>query len=319
MTLKKNNFAHILFVLLPLVFTSCTAIMGGKVKDDVSLTEQGKKLESVGADYTGPEYTIGIKTLQNETPSKVLGLAKAATTILVTLLKDAHLMPIKLSKEDKAIINEWAEDQQTGMVGVGKKDAATPSDSIDFIFMGAVTSYSELEEGSDYLFVSTKTQIVKVGVDYRLVDMANNRTLVAKSGLGEYSKTTRRFLGGFGSSSSTDNTLRDGALRDAMSKAVEKMIAELSKRPFTGKVLAMDGSTVIFKAGTRSKLNSGDRLGVYRLGKKLIDPDTGRVLGRSEKKIGEVTLVSHQNEKVSQGSVSSGSGFRVGDLLKVIK
>jgi len=318
MSFKRINFARIIFIIVPLFAVGCSSTITGKVEKNVSVTEQTKNLEKAGEKYTGPEYTIGIKTLANKTPSKVLGIGEAATTILVTMLKDAGLMPITMSKEDMDVYDEWVADQQGGGAGIGKKDAADPSDSIDFIFMGAITSYSELEEGSDYLLASSKTEIVKIGVDYRLVDMSSKRTLVAKSGHGEYGKKNWRIFG-LGGHSSTDNTLRDGALRDAMSKAIENMILELSKKPFVGRILLMDGDTVIFKAGMRSKLKSGDRFAVYRRGKKLIDPDTDRFLGWSEKKIGEVTLSSHQNEKISQGSISSGSGFRKGDVLKHIK
>ncbi len=304
-------------IITTLIFSGCTS-MGGAVKKDESLTDQTEKLEKAGSDYRGPAYTIGIITLGNKTPSKVLGIGEAATDILRTSLKQAGLEPIMLTKDELKQQDSMIELQQSGIVKTGKKEATEGFDSIDFRISGAITSYSELNESSNVILTQTKTQIARVGVDYALVDIASGKTLVAKSGQGEYKKKTRKVLG-LGDKSSADTSLRQGALRDAMNKAVEAMILELSKRPFQGRVLLMDGDVVIFKAGTRSKLASGATLAVYRPGKELIDPDTGRSLGKREKKIGEIRLSSHTNESVSEGSIVSGSDFRKGDLLKAIQ
>ncbi|MFQ5542836.1 MAG: hypothetical protein ACE5FY_00625 [Nitrospiria bacterium] len=315
--IKKIDRYIPIFLTASLLSFGCTQT-GGVVKKDVSLTGQTEKLEEAGAEYTGPQYTIGIITLANKTPSRVLGIGRAATDILRTQLKQAGLEPIMLSADELKQHDKMIELQQTGVVKTGKKDAAEGMDSIDFRFSGAITSYSELAEGSNLLLTTTKTQVARVGVDYALVDTASGRTLVAKSGLGEYRKKTRKVLG-LGDKSSADTSLRQGALRDAMSKAVESMILELSQRPFQTRVLLVDGDVVIFKAGTRSKLGSGTRLGVYRPGKALIDPDTGRSLGRREKRVGAITLTSHQNNKISEGTISEGSGFKRGDVLKAIR
>ena len=113
--------------------------------------------------------------------------------------------------------------------------------------------------------------------------------------------------------------LRDGALRDALIKAMGEMIKELNSRPFQSKILMVDGKTIIFRGGERSKLEPGVKLGVYRPGADLVDPDTGRVIGKREKQIGEIMFKEHQNEKVSEGSVSSGAGFQPGDIVRAIK
>ena len=81
----------------------------------------------------------------------------------------------------------------------------------------------------------------------------------------------------------------------------------------------MDGDAIIFKGGTRSKLDSGARLTVLRSGADLIDPETGRSLGKREKRVGEIKLSSHTNATVSEGSASEGSGFIKGDILRLVQ
>ena len=235
-----------------------------------------------------------------------------------TTIKQAGLEPVMLTKDELKQHDSMVELQQSGVVKTGKKDAAEGMNSIDFRVSGAITSYAELAEGNNLLIAKTKTQIARVGVDYALVDIASGKTLVAKSGLGEYRKENTKFLG-LGNSSSADVSLREGALRDAMNKAVEAMILELNKLPFQSNILLVDGGSIVFKAGTRSKLESGARLAVYRPGEELIDPETGRSLGKREKRVGEIKLSSHTNSTVSEGSVAEGSGFVKGDILRLVQ
>ncbi len=296
----------------------CQAQMTGQVKDDVSVTGQTQKLEAAGQNYTGPQYTIGLVSFANKTPSKVLGVGEAATDILRTMLKSAGLEPIDVSTSAMQQQEEMIKLQQTGAVKMGKKDAAEGFDSIDYRIQGAITGYSEAQEGTDLLLYQKKAQIARVQVDYSLIDVATGRSLVAESGMGEYRKETGGALG-MGSRSSADAGLRDGALRDAFSKAMEKMIAKLSAQPFQTRIMSVEGSEVLIRAGEKSKLSPGAKLAVYRAGKDLIDPETGHSLGKREKQIGEIVLVNHQNERVSEAKGDPTVGFQVGDVVRVTK
>lgn len=306
-----------LFSLFALyVFTGCSPTMIGAVKQDTTLTGEGKRLEEAGLNYSGPEYTIGIITFKNKT--RTPGIEQPATDTLATIVKSAGLEPIMLTEEEMREQEEMIKLQQTGAVKKGKKDAAEGFESIDFRISGSITAYSEVEEGSDVLIAQSKTQVARVQVDYGLVDIATGKRLLQKSGMGEYRKKTGGVLG-FGSKSTADVGLRDGALRDALTKAMAEMVKELNSRPFQSKIMLVEGRTIMFRGGTKSKLEAGTKLGVYRPGADMVDPDTGRVIGKREKQIGEIMFTSHQNEKVSEGTVSSGMGFQAGDIVRAIK
>lgn len=300
-----------------IALAGCQAKMTGQVKDDTSVTGQSQKLEAAGKNYSGPQYTVGLVSFANKTPSKVLGLGEAATDILRTMLKSAGLEPIDISPEAMQQQEEFIKSQQTGAVKVGTKDAAEGFDSIDYRIQGAITGYSEVEEGSDLVLYQKKAQVARVQVDYSLIDLATGRSLVAESGMGEYRKETGGALG-FGSQSSADAGLRDGALRDAFSKAMEKMINKLNAQPFQSRILAVEGSDIIIRAGQKSRLPAGTKLAVYRAGKDLVDPETGRSLGKREKQIGEIELVSHQNDRISDAKASPNAGLRVGDIVRAV-
>lgn len=301
-----------------LFFAGCSPQMSGAVKDDVSITGQTGKLERAGSEYSGPQYNVAIMTFANKTPSRVLGIGEAASEILRTIVKNSGLEPISLTDSEMKEQERLIALQQTGAVKTGRKNAAEGFESVDFRISGAITSYAELEEGADYFVAQSKTQVARVQVDYALVDVATGKTLLAESGMGEYRKKTGGALG-MGSKSTADVGLREGALRDAMTKVMTKMIEKLNAMPFQSKVLAIDGGTVVVRAGTRSKLSEGTVLSVFRPGADLVDPDTGRVIGKREKKIGELMITSHQNDRISEASVRTGAGFQAGDVIKAIK
>lgn len=305
------------FLLIPSL-AICAPKTTGKVKDDVSISGQTDKLGEAGINYTGPQYNVAIMTFDNKTPSKAIGIGEAATDILRTIVKKAGLEPISLTEDEMKEQERMISLQQTGAVKTGKKDASEGFEAIDFRISGAVTSYSEVEEGSEFIIGQSKTQVARVQVDYALVDIATGKSLVAESGMGEYTKKTGKILG-IGSKSTADTGLREGALRDALTKAMTKMVEKLSSIPFKSRILLVDGDSIIIRAGTRSKIQNGTVFSVYRPGQDLVDPDTGRVLGKREKQVGEIELISHQDENISEARTKSGSGFKAGDVVRAVK
>ena len=297
------------------VFLSgCGIKTSGAVQEDITLTAEKEHLKEAGLDYRGPEYTVAILNFNNKTPSRTLGIGEAATDMMRTLVKSAGLEPIVLSPGELEEQDKLIELQQRGVVKEGIKDPAEGFDSIDYRLTGSITSYSEVAESYDVLVGAAKTVISKVQVDYALVDVATGRALVADSGTGIYKKKTKKIFG-FGTKSSGDASLRDGALRDALTKALRTMIEKLNSKPYTGRVLLIEDDTIIIRAGTKSRLEVGDTLNVYRLGADLIDPDTGRSLGKRRRKIGEIAITSHQNERVSHAEATDGEDFERGDII----
>jgi curli biogenesis system outer membrane secretion channel CsgG len=299
-----------IFVLL----NACSVKSTGEVKDDTTLTGETARLAEAGADYHGPEYTVGVLKFGNKTPSKALGVGEAATAILRTQLQAVGLHAILLDKDELGEQNRLQELQESGALKVGKRRADEGFDAIDYRLSGAITAYSEVEEGIDALLYQSKTRVARVTVDYALVDVATGKSLVAESGAGEYRKKTTGALG-LGAKSSFDPNLRDGALRDALAKATNKMIAKLGSRPFVGVVLAVDEGAIIVRAGTRSHLGEGVAMNVSRPGADIVDPDTGEILGRRESKIGVIRLSRHQNERLSETTFVSGEMPKRGDIV----
>jgi curli biogenesis system outer membrane secretion channel CsgG len=297
--------------------SACSISSTGVVKDDTTLSGETQRLAEAGARYTGPEYLVGILTFDNKTPSKVLGIGEAATTILRTQLESAGLKAILMDEGELAEQKKMVELQKAGTMKTGKKRADEGFDAVDYRLSGAITAYSEVEEGVDALIYQSKSRVARVTVDYALVDLATGKALVAESGAGDYRKKTTGALG-LGAKSSFDPNLRDGALRDALAKAMSKMVAKLGSQPFRSKIVMADSDSIVVRAGTRSHLGEGTELSVFRPGQEIRDPDSGELLGRKESKIGVIRLTQHQSERLSQASVVSGKGFQSGDIVKLM-
>ncbi len=304
-----------------LVMNGCSPTMSGAVKDDTTLTDTSKQLKTSSdvSDYKGPKLRVGVVNFQNKTPSRVLGIGEAAADILGTILQKTDRFIVIPQQDMESILDQ----QRLGATGAINPDTAAKMGQIlglNAIVTGAITAYSETEEGYDYLVSKGKKQIARVTVDYRIVDTTTGVQIMADSGAGIYEKKVGSVLG-MGTKAAYDTDLRDGALRDALAKAMVNMMKQLESQPWKGKIAKVSGSRVYINAGKRTGLKNGDKLDVYRVGEDIIDPDTHQKLGTTEDKVGQVLV--QQNDLGDKADMSvavttSGMGFKQGDVVKFV-
>jgi hypothetical protein len=247
-----------------------------------------------------------------------LGLGQAASDILGTILQKTGRF-IVVPQQD---IDSVLAQQRMGASGVINPDTAAKMGKVmglNAIVTGAVTAYSEAEEGTEFIVGKSKKQIARVTVDYRIVDATTGVQIMADSGAGIYEKSVTRVLGA-GSKASYDSDLRDGALRDALTKAMVNMMQQLGSRKWNGRIAQVSGSSLYINAGQRSGLNVGEKLDVFRAGMEIIDPETKQSLGTTEDLIGSAVVI--KNDLGNQADLSiakptSGTGFKSGDIVKL--
>jgi hypothetical protein len=316
---RTSSLWWLFIVLTSVMFIigSCSSLIPGNSKDGSKWSGKTRQLESAGKAYIGPQYTIGIVKFDSKPSVKLSGVGEVAETILQTQFETAGLKTILLDMNELREAQKSKVIQLSNVVKVGSKDAYSGVDALDFRLSGTITAYSEVEERVDTIIPQKKIDIARVTVEYALFDIATGKPLLAESGTGEYRNTSTGALG-LEASSSLDPNLLDGALRDAITKATEKIIHKLGSLPFQGKLLAAEGTSLVLKAGRRSQLKEGTQLAVYRVSEALADPDSGQILGYRESKIGVIKIASHQNENLSSATIVSGSGFQPGDVAKPI-
>ena len=321
--LKELFVMCMVFGMVAIISGGCAPKMSGAVKDDTTLTGTSKELgktTSDVSDYQGPKLRVGVVNFLNKTPSKVLGIGEAASDILGTILQKTGRFIVIPQQDMESILAQ----QRMGATGAINPDTAAKMGEIlglNAILTGAVTAYSEAEEGSDYLVYKQKKQIARVTVDYRIVDTTTGIQLMADSGAGIYEKSTGGALG-MGSKAGYDSDLRDGALRDALTKAMVNMTKQLGKRKWNGRIAQVDGNNLYVNAGQKSGLNVGDKLDVFRPGKDIIDPVTHVKLGSTENMVGKALIIKNDigdQADLSIANSTSGSGFKPGDIVKLGK
>ncbi|MDY6822635.1 MAG: CsgG/HfaB family protein [Thermodesulfobacteriota bacterium] len=298
-----------------LVINGCAPKISGQVKDDSSRTGIGDEL-SKKEGYTGPKLRVGVVNFQNKTPSRVLGIGESAADILGTILQKTGRFIVIPQQDMESIL----EQQSMGASGTIDPSTAAKMGKVlglNAIVTGAITAYSEAEEGQDYLVYKKKKQIARVTVDYRVVDTTTGVQIMADSGQGEYAKSTGGALG-LGSKSSYDTDLRDGALRDALTKAMVNMLDQLEETEWRGRIAQVKGQRVYINAGKEVGLKVGDVLVVQELGEKIVDPQTRVVIGRAPGNIkGELMITGFFGKNGSVATVRSGGGFQTNDLVKL--
>lgn len=292
----------------------------GQTRDDTTRTDtsQGLWTDSSVSDYKGPKLRVGVVNFLNKTPSKVMGIGEAAADILGTILQRTDRFIVIPQQDIDSILGQQAQ----GATGAVNPDTAARMGQVmglNAIVTGAVTAYSEAEEGTTFIVGGTRKQIARVTVDYRIVDTTTGAQLMADSGAGIYEKKTTRVLG-MGSKAGYDPDLRDGALRDALNKAMVNMMKQLGRRKWNGRIAQVDEGSLYINAGRKSGLQVGTRLDVFRPGKDVIDPVTKMKLGSTEKKIGQAMV--QQNDLGDQADLSiavptAGMGFQPGDIVKL--
>jgi curli biogenesis system outer membrane secretion channel CsgG len=305
----------LIVVAAAFVLTGCQPKISGEVRDHSSRTGVTEELAPSGG-YTGPKLRVGVVNFQNKTPSKNIGIGEVAADILGTILQKTEKF-IVIPQQDMAAIL----DQQT----LGASGAINPATAakmgkilgLNAIVTGAITAYSEAEEGQNYLVYKEKKQLARVTVDYRVVDTTTGIQLLADSGQGVYAKETGGALG-MGSKSSYDSDLRDGALRDALTKAMVNMLKQLDTKAWTGRIAQIKGKMVYLNAGQKTGLQVGNVLVVQDLGEDIIDPQTGVSLGKAPGQVkGEVIVTGFFGNDASTATIRSGGGFKKNDLVKL--
>jgi curli biogenesis system outer membrane secretion channel CsgG len=321
--MKKTSPLIVAFFLLLIAafVAACSPTMSGAVKDDTTLTDTSKQLKT-GSDvgsYKGPKLRVGVVNFQNKTASKVLGIGESAADILGTILHKTERFIVIPQQDMESILAQ----QRQGATGAVNPDTAAKMGQIlglNAIVTGSITAYSETEEGYDYLVSKGKKQIARVTVDYRIVDTTTGVQLLADSGAGIYEKSAGSVLG-MGTKASYDTDLRDGALRDALTKAMVNMMKQLESQTWKGKIAKVAGNKLYINAGKKTGLQAGDKLDVYRVGEDIIDPDTHVKLGTTEDKVGQAII--QQNDLGDKADMSvavttSGMAFKQGDVVKFV-
>jgi curli biogenesis system outer membrane secretion channel CsgG len=223
-------------------------------------------------------------------------------------------------------IAQILSEQQLGQSGIVTQESAAQVGKmlgVELAIVGAVTEfgYAKKDVGGRLkgFGLGVKSQKATVAVDVRLISTSTGEILKAENVRKEESSSGLSVSTpevDFQNASEFDNSIVGKATRSAIDEIVVLIDQNAGSLAWSGKILKVTGNEILFKPGQDGGVQAGQRFTVYSKGEDIIDPDTGLSLGSDETKIGVIEVTGFMGEKVSKAAVKSGSGFKVGDLVR---
>jgi len=254
-----------------------------------------------------------------------------------------------------AVIERKALDKILHEQNFSNSDRADPNSAakigkvlgVDAIVIGSITQFGRddkkttvsgaglgrLTGGFGLGGVSKNESKAVVAITARIINTDTAEILVSANGKGESSRSSANLLGSGGSStalgaggldmssSNFANSILGEAVKGAVNTAAQQLETKAGALPT--RTVAIDGlvadasadGTVIINVGSSSGVKIGDHLTVKRVGRKIPDPATGKILRTIEDTIGQITIT----EVDAQSAVGKFSGTgtpKVGDTVK---
>jgi curli biogenesis system outer membrane secretion channel CsgG len=181
--------------------------------------------------------------------------------------------------------------------------------------------------------VSKSESKAVVAVTARMINTDTAEILASATGRGESQRSGTGLIGAGGSSAGLGGGALDMAssnfgqtiLGEAVHSAVNSTAAQLEAKAgaMPTKVVQIDGlvadaaadGTLILNVGSSSGLKVGDVLAVKRVGRKITDPATGKVLRSIEDAIGEVKI-TEVDASSAVGKFTGSGAPKVGDAVR---
>lgn len=181
--------------------------------------------------------------------------------------------------------------------------------------------------------VSKTNSKAVAAVTARLISTDTAEILASVSSRGESTRSGTGLLGSGGSAATVAGTAIDmastnfsqtilgEAVNDCIRKAGSALEAKASEVPW--RTVTIDGlvadaapdGTLILNVGSSAGVKLGDKLAVKRVGRKITDPATGKVIRQIESAVGEVTI-TEVDAQSSVGKFSGAGKPQVGDTVK---
>lgn len=273
-------------------------------------------------------------------------VGKGITDLLVTrLVTDGAYSVIERKALDKIIAEQ----------NFSNSDRANPDTAakigrilgVDAIIVGSITQFGRDDKstgvgggaigGLTGRFgvggVGKKQAKAVVGINARMVNTETGEILAVAEGKGE-SKRSGLMLGGAGgsyggagggavdmSSSNFSNTILGEAVGQAVTDMAKQLDDKASSLPtqvlqISGLVADVSGTSLILNVGSKAGVKVGDHLGVFRQGRQIKDPATGKVLKTVVTKLGDVAITEVEDTSATGTYTGAGESPKVGDVVR---
>ncbi len=274
-------------------------------------------LSGVASGWAGPR--VAVMDFENRSQHGGWRLGSGAADVLTTELVKTGKFEMFEREQLGAVLKE----QKLGASGLVDPSTAARIGKVigvNFIITGAVTEYGQSRSGGGGGGVNVGKVGYHSAVDIRMIDSTTGKIVFADTASHSSSSLSIRAFG-FGGGESFNEKRATEAMRGAIKKVAAKiettpLSASKSPKPIGKAVVAdVDGDIITLNKGENAGLKSGQTVTLWRKGKVIKDPSTGKILKIKYKTVGKIKLTEVE-QAYSEGSVVSGSGFAVGDIVR---
>ncbi len=278
-----------------------------------------------GGAVSAPRKTIAVSKFKNKSGwSGSWKIGSGMQEMMATSLIKTGKFTV-LERQDLESIMAEQDLGASGRTGKGSAAAIGKLGKAQILISGAITEFTEKKsgEGAGLGFkgfrIGGSHEKAHVGLNIRIYDTSSGEVLDSIRVVGEANAGGLKVgysHGGFGGDL---GGFRKTPLGQATQKAIDEGVAKIASRlkgiPWQGRIIKATPSKVYINAGSKAGVTTGAEFDVYRQGEALVDPDTGMNLGSETEKIGKIKVTSAK-EKFSIATITQGSDFKRGDLIK---
>lgn len=226
---------------------------------------------------------------------------------LATALEETNCFIIA----DRMMLSEVLREQELGLAGVVGSDTATRAGRLigaQVLIKGEITEFETSKKGNGLnlgfgiskiplgLRLGGNRKVAHIAIDLRMIDASTGEIIFSETITSE----AKNFGLAFGidyekGSLGTDHfskTPFGKAVRQTASEATGYIVQHLQDVTWTGQVITTEGAQVFMNAGATSGVEVGDTFTVTNIAKELVDPASGVVLGRIERRLGQIQVES---------------------------
>jgi len=275
------------------------------------------KLDAHKPVIQGPKIKIAVIDFANKSDFGDERLGLAAADILTTeLFKTGAFILV-----ERGQITQIFNEQSLGMSGGIDPTTAVKAGKVlgtSALVVGSISQFEIKTEDQDYLLCKQKKMIAEVTVDVRVIDVTTGMIFHADSVKGVHTLKFLQVLD-LGRKAVNDEVLGRHALRSAIVKFLDGLVAELAETKWSARIAGIENEKYFINAGKRSGLKVGDILMVEELGEPIKDPQSKIVIGWTPGKYrGKVKVVGFFGNDGSIAISISGSGFETNDMVTFI-
>jgi len=282
MNTHKTALSPLLTVLITLIF----ALIG---------CSSGIRYNSAKtAKYLKP--TIAVMTFENQVPGQAQpGLGGRLADQLIDRLMQTNRYNVLKRQQLNAILKGlertgWAKSKRQSGPKLGRLK------NVQYLIEGTITDFGYVETVSWIRSLLGPDNYSVVAVTIDVTDVQNGQ-VIASSNIHAKRRMTdaeakEKFnnmaLGGY----AFYKTPLGRATSKMLDKAVRQIVKAIAERPFQPKIASVINNQIVINGGKNRKIKVGDQYVVRSIPQKVLDPDSGKLLGHiTGKPVGWVRIV----------------------------